>query len=188
MSLVYSLTTRKWSTVFEKGVTDSSVPWNKSPPDVSEGSLKGVSVKGRSSHEEKEAWLRGGRRLLSDRPWSISKQTDLEEIEQVVVVLAVSSGSHLWWSKLVASVLRACFIFSLHRLANLLTPRLLHGFLGVLMQKYLEHWTQMSASPYEWCVGASLRATYAGRDKVRASHMFPCELGLTDSCLRLDRC
>lgn len=32
-------------------------------------------------------------------------------------------------------------------------------------QKYLEHWTQILSSPYEWCVGASLQATYDGRDK-----------------------
>ena len=87
-SIEYDLTTRKWKSIREKGAAGASLPW-RTPPDVSEESLRGVSVKGRSSHEEKEAWSRGGHLLLSDSPWAITRDTDLEEVEQMVVVLAV---------------------------------------------------------------------------------------------------
>jgi hypothetical protein len=108
-----------------KGFTDPP-PW-KTPPKITDMALKGVSVKGRSSHEEKEAWAKGAQLLLGEEPWLITDKTDFTEIEQMVVVLI----------------------------------------------KYLEHWTEMHSSHYEWCVGASLQATYDGRDsKGRTTSMF----------------
>jgi hypothetical protein len=82
-SAVYSLITRKW-----KKVPDVSTPWGD-PPLVSQQSLQSVSVKGRSSHEEKEAWVKGAQLLLGPKSWQIKKATEFAEVEQMVVVLVV---------------------------------------------------------------------------------------------------
>eukprot|EP01047_Picozoa_sp_COSAG01_P022571 COSAG01_NODE_1344_length_10638_cov_4.525856_7_plen_133_part_00 len=83
-SMAYSLVARTWT----KSPAGAVAPWNPPPP-VTHASLQSVSVKGRSSHEEKEAWAKGAQLLLGPRAWQIQSSTEFAEVEQMVVVLVV---------------------------------------------------------------------------------------------------
>lgn len=96
-SAVYSLISRKW----KKVPAGTSASWSDPPP-VTQQSLQSVSVKGRSSHEEKEAWVKGAQLLLGSHAWQIKRTTEFAEVEQMVVVLVVRSlppilSSSLCW-------------------------------------------------------------------------------------------
>ena len=82
--VVYNLSKRQWYNQAGSAAT----PWSVPPP-VTQTSLQNVSVKGRSSHEEKEAWAKGAEVLLGTQPWVIGRPTKFAEVEQLVVVLAV---------------------------------------------------------------------------------------------------
>ena len=87
--LVYHLARRTWE-VRSNGAEPPS--WS-APPAISRQTLQAVSIRGgRSSHEEKQAWSNSTHLLLQTEPWSISRATEFAEVEQLVVVLSVSTG------------------------------------------------------------------------------------------------
>lgn len=87
--LVYHLTRRTWEVRWFGA--HSPTTWS-APPAISRQTLQAVSIRGgRSSHEEKTAWSNSMRLLLRTEPWSISRATEFAEVEQLVVVLSVST-------------------------------------------------------------------------------------------------
>lgn len=83
MRLAYNLITRQWQV---SGQTPRS--WMVPPP-VTQETLRSVSIKGRSSHEEKEAWATGVDILLGQPPWTVGTASEFGDIERLVVVLIV---------------------------------------------------------------------------------------------------
>lgn len=87
--LVYHLSRKEWEVRYAGAGAQS---WS-APPEISRRTLQAVSIRGgRTSHAEKQAWSNATHLLLRTKPWSISRNTEFAEVEQLVVVLAVSSS------------------------------------------------------------------------------------------------
>ena len=147
MRLAYNLNTRQWQV---SGQTPRS--WMVPPP-VTQETLRSVSIKGRSSHEEKEAWATGVDILLGQPPWTVGTTSEFTDIERLVVVLIVR------FAKSSASRLTLCPTWS----ALLTRGR---------AQKYVEHWAPGLSPRWAWCVGGSLQATISvlAGGQVKKSH------------------
>lgn len=186
-SLVYHLDSRQWEV---RPVPGGAPHTWAAPPVISRQTLQAVSIRGgRSSHEEKDAWSNTTHLLLAAEPWSISRSTEFVEVEQLLVVLLVSATHSAPPPARRARVKpRPLPAFAPQRELRQKTALTA----AAVPQKFVEHYWGQAASTnlgnaqgiapggldgWSWCVGASLRATFAcqdGRGDSQELHLTLC--------------
>ena len=142
-SLVYNLRTRSWGSL-DAELRQGTV-WQPPPP-ITQHALEAVAIKGRGTHE-REAWETCPQLLLASQPWQITRAIEFSAIEQMVIVLVVRR-LHVFSSLRCCTTQCCAYQMLIRRVA----------------QRFLEHFTGMENTPYEWCVGGSILSTYMRRN------------------------